>query len=56
MTSTHSSSRCCRVSLGGHASPVTCSFMFSPLPGAIQNRPGNMSASVAEACAMMAGW
>jgi hypothetical protein len=30
--------------------------MFSPLPGAIQNRPGNMDASVAEAWAMMAGW
>ena len=30
--------------------------MYSPLPGAIQKRPGNMSARVAEACAMIAGW
>ena len=56
MICTDSSRRCCRVALSGQASPVTCSFMYSPLPGASQNRPGNMSASVAEACAMMAGW
>ena len=33
-----------------------CSFMFSPAPGATQKRPGNISASVAEAWAMTAGW
>ncbi len=56
MTSTHSSSRACRSGLGGQRSPVMCSLTASPDPSAIQNRPGNIAASVAEAWAMIAGW
>ena len=40
----------------GHRSPVTCSFTASPEPSAAQKRPGNMSASVAIAWAVTAGW
>ena len=56
MTSTHSSRRASRTSLRGQTSPVTCSLLASPEPSAAQNRPGNMLASVAIACAVMAGW
>ena len=55
MMSTLSSSRALRSSLDGQGSPVTCSFIASPLPSAAQNRPGNISSSVAIACAMITG-
>ena len=38
------------------ARPVTCSFSASPLPSATQKRPGYISARVAMAWAMTAGW
>ena len=56
MTSTLSASRALRSSFAGHGSPVTCSFIASPLPSAAQKRPGNISSSVAIACAMITGW
>ena len=56
MTSTHSRSRALRVSLSGHGAPVMCSFENSPVPSATDSRPGNSSASVAAACATIAGW
>ena len=40
----------------GQGSPVMCSFRNCPDPSATQNRSGNMVASVAAACATMAGW
>ena len=49
------SSRAFRCVLVGHSSPVTCSFTASPLPSAAQNLPGNISSSVAMACAMITG-
>ncbi len=55
MTSTDSSSRALRRGLGGHGSPVMCSFTASPLPRAAQNRPGNISSRVAIAWAVMTG-
>ena len=55
MTSTHSRNRASRSSLRGQASPVMCSFEFSPLPRATQKRPGNIAPSVAIACATIAG-
>jgi hypothetical protein len=56
ITSTHSRSRAVRTALAGHGSPVMCSLENSPVPSAIDSRPGNSSASVAAACAMIAGW
>jgi hypothetical protein len=56
MTATHSSSRRSRAALSGQGSPVTCSFSASPDPSAAQKRPGYISASVAAAWAVMAGW
>jgi len=56
MTSTHSSNRLVRSSLTGHRSPMTCSFDASPLPSAVQNRPGNMAPRVAIFWATTAGW
>ena len=56
MTSAHSSSLMSRSSLQGQRSPVMCSLRFSPLPSATHNRSGNISASVAIACAVTAGW
>ena len=56
ITSTHSRSRASRSAFPGQRSPVTCSFSASPDPSAAQNRPGNISASVAIACAITAGW
>ena len=38
------------------AGPVMCSFAASPVPSATQKRPWNMAASVAIACATIAGW
>ena len=55
MTSTHSRRRALRTDFTGQRSPVMCSFIASPLPSASQNRPGNIWASVAAACAMIAG-
>jgi hypothetical protein len=56
ITSTHSSRRASRVGLSGHRSPVTCSLSASPEPSAAQNRPGNISPSVAMAWAVITGW
>ena len=56
MTSTHSRSRALRSGFGGQRSPVMCSFDASPEPRHTQSRPGNISASVAIAWAMIAGW
>ena len=56
MTSTHSRRRALRVALSGHGAPVMCSLEASPLPSATQKRPGYISASVAAAWAMIAGW
>ncbi len=56
MTSMHSRRRASRAFFGSHLSPVTCSFMASPLPKATQNRPGNMAPRVPMACAMITGW
>ena len=56
MTSTHSRRRALRVALSGHGSPVMCSLDASPVPSATQKRPGYISASVAAAWAMIAGW
>ena len=40
----------------GQGSPVTCSLSASPLPSATHgNRPGNMAATVAIACAEITG-
>jgi hypothetical protein len=55
MMRTDSSRRPLRSSFAGQRSPVMCSFSASPLPTAIQKRSGYISASVAAACAMMAG-
>ena len=55
MTSTHSRRRALRTDFSGQRSPVMCSFSASPLPSAIQNRPEYIWASVAAACAMIAG-
>jgi hypothetical protein len=55
MMSTPSRRRALRSALRGQRWPVIPSFSSSPLPGAIQKRPGNISASVAAACAMIAG-
>jgi hypothetical protein len=33
-----------------------CSLLFSPVPNAAQNRPGNIVPRVPMACAMIAGW
>lgn len=56
ITSTDSRSRALRSDLVGHRWPVMCSLTAWPLPSASQNRPGNISASVAAACATIAGW
>jgi hypothetical protein len=56
MTSTHSRRRALRAALSGHGSPVTCSLENSPVPNATDSLPGNISASVAIACATIAGW
>ncbi len=56
ITSTHSARRALRSDLGGQRSPVMASLMYWPVPSATQKRSGNISASVAAACAMMAGW
>jgi hypothetical protein len=56
MMSAHSSSRALRSDLGGQATPMMSSLSRWPLPRASQKRPGNISASVAAACATMAGW
>ena len=56
MTSTHSRSRALRIRLSGHGAPVMCSLENSPVPSATDSRPGNSSASVAAACATIAGW
>ncbi len=56
MMSTHSPRRALRTDFTGQSSPVICSFIASPLPSATQNRSGNIWASVAAACAMIAGW
>ena len=56
ITETQSRSRASRSGLDGHGSPVTCSFRASPLPSAAQNRPGNISSSVAIAWAVITGW
>ena len=45
-----------RTSLRGQTSPVMCSLDASPVPSAVQNRPGYIADSVAIACAMIAGW
>jgi hypothetical protein len=55
MISTHSRRRALRSAFAGQASPDTLSFTNCPLPTAIQKRSGNISASVAAACAMIAG-
>ena len=55
ITSTHSPSRRVRVALSGQPPPVMCSLDASPVPSATHSRPGNISASVAAAWAMMAG-
>ena len=55
IASSDSSSRALRSSFDGQGSPVMCSFIASPLPSAAQNRPGNISSSVAIACAITAG-
>ena len=39
----------------GQSLPVMCSLRASPVPSASQNRSGYMAASVAAACAMIAG-
>jgi hypothetical protein len=49
-------SRASRSSLRGQGSPVTCSFIASPLPSATQKRPGNIAPRVAIAWATIAGW
>jgi hypothetical protein len=36
--------------------PVMCSLDASPVPSAVQNRPGYIALSVAMACAMITGW
>ncbi len=56
ITSTHSRSRAVRVVLSGQPSPVMCSLLASPVPRAVQNRPGNIAPNVPMACAMIAGW
>ena len=56
ITSTHSPRRWLRISLRGQSCPVMCSLDASPVPSAAQNRPGYIVASVAAACAMIAGW
>jgi hypothetical protein len=56
MTSTHSRSLAARSRFAGQRAPVTASFNASPLPTASQKRSGYISASVAAACAMIAGW
>ncbi len=56
MTSTHSRSLRLRTGFGGQRSPVMCSLDASPVPSAIQKRPGNIWQSVAAAWAMIAGW
>src|SRR3712207_670975 len=56
MTSAHSLSRALRSGFVGHGAPVIASFSASPLPIANQKRSGYISASVAAACATIAGW
>ena len=56
MISTASASISRRTSTGGHLAPVTCSFRFSPVPTPRKKRPGIMAATVAAACATIAGW
>jgi hypothetical protein len=55
MIATAASSLACRVDLSGQPSPVIASFRASPLPTASQKRSGCISASVAAACATIAG-
>ncbi len=45
-----------RTGFGGQRSPVMCSFEASPEPRQTQSLAGNISASVAIACALTAGW
>ncbi len=45
-----------RTSADGHASPKMCSLSASPLPTPNSNRPGSITAEVAAAWAMTAGW
>ena len=40
----------------GHLAPSTCSFRFSPVPTPRKKRPGIRQATVAAACATIAGW
>lgn len=56
MTSAHSQSRALRSAFSGQGRPVMSSLSRWPEPSASQNRPGNISASVAAAWATMAGW
>ena len=56
MISTHSRRRSVRSAFGGQPSPVMCSLEASPVPRAIHSRSGNISHSVAAACATIAGW
>jgi hypothetical protein len=56
MTSSASSSISRRTSSVGQASPKMCSLSASPVPTPKENRPSNMAAVVAAACATTAGW
>ena len=56
MTSTASSSISRRSSGSGQRSPSTCSLRFSPVPTPRKNLPGIIAATVAAACATIAGW
>ncbi len=56
ITSTASSSISRRTSRVGQASPRMCSLSASPVPTPSENRPSNIAAVVAAACATTAGW
>src|SRR3954453_11499306 len=56
MSPTASSSISSRSSGAGHFAPRTCSLRFSPVPTPRKKRPGMRQATVAVACATIAGW
>lgn len=56
ITFAHSNSRALRSSFAGHLPPVMLSLSASPLPTATQNLPAYISANVAHAWAVTAGW
>ena len=57
MSSIASARRCRRSRAPGHSAPVAgVSFSDSPVPTPRKTRPGLRQASVANACATIAGW